>query len=295
MAPDTVALDTLNGLDEAGFAQALDGVFEHAPWVAAGAARLRPFATIAELHERMMQLVRERPKAEQIAFLNLHPELGGQAAKAGKVTRESAAEQAGVGIDQVTGTVAAELDLLNARYRERFGFPFIICVRRQTRAAVRLALQRRLANDAAEEVATALAEIAHITRLRIVDRVSGPGAPKVAGRLSTHVLDTHAGLPAQGVRIALYERGEAAARIADAVTNAEGRTDAPLLGGGPLRIGRYELVFEIGAYFQARGIAVSDHPFLDDVAIRFGIDDPEGHYHVPLVATPWSYATYHGS
>ena len=145
-------------------------------------------------------------------------------------------------------------------------------------------------------MANALAEIEHITRLRLVDHVTGPGMPNVTGRLSTHVLDTHAGQPAQNVRIELFELGHAGpVRLAETATNAEGRTDQPLLAGAPLRIGRYELVFHMGSYFRARGVLGAGEPFLDEVCIRFGISEPEGHYHVPLVATPWSYSTYRGS
>ena len=87
----------------------------------------------------------------------------------------------------------------------------------------------------------------------------------------------------------------AEALLAEAVTNADGRTDAPLLAGAPLRIGRYRLDFHVGAYFAARQVAAADPPFLDIVPIRFSIAEPEGHYHVPLLVSPWSYSTYRGS
>ena len=110
------------------------------------------------------------------------------------------------------------------------------------------------------------------------------------------MLDTHAGRPAIGVAIELYEfAGDRAHRIATAVTNADGRTDAPLIGGRPLPIGRYELRFAVGDHFRSRGIEQGDPPFLDIVPLRFSIAEPEGHYHVPLLCTPWSYSTYRGS
>ena len=115
--------------------------------------------------------------------------------------------------------------------------------------------------------------------------------------LTTHVLDTTAGRPAAGVRIELYEIADDGARrpLREAVTNADGRTDAPLIPAGEARAGRFELVFHIGAYFAAKGATLADPPFLDTVPIRFAIADPAAHYHVPLVATPWSYSTYRGS
>ncbi len=117
------------------------------------------------------------------------------------------------------------------------------------------------------------------------------------GRLSTHVLDTHAGRPAQGVAVELVELNALADErvIARAVTNADGRTDQPLIHGRPLPTGRYELTFNVGAYFAGRGVATSDPPFLDSIPICFAVAEPEGHYHVPLLVTPWSYSTYRGS
>ena len=121
--------------------------------------------------------------------------------------------------------------------------------------------------------------------------------PAVTGRLSTHVLDTYHGCPAPGVRLELFEVGRSErARIAQATTNRDRfRTDQPLISGEPLRVGTYELQFHIGDYFRTGGVVLSAQPFLDVVPIRFGISEPEGHYHVPLVATPWSYSTYRGS
>lgn len=117
------------------------------------------------------------------------------------------------------------------------------------------------------------------------------------GRLSTHVLDTVSGRPASGVRVELWRlRPDAGtAPIVNAVTNADGRTDGPLLTGEAFRPGEYELIFDIGTYFRERGAVTSDPPFLDRVPIRFSVAEPDGHYHVPLLASPWSYSTYRGS
>jgi 5-hydroxyisourate hydrolase len=113
------------------------------------------------------------------------------------------------------------------------------------------------------------------------------------GRLTTHVLDTMRGKPGAGIRIELYAvEGLTARRVADTVTNADGRTDTPLLAGEALKAGRYELLFHIGDYFRRGGI---DSPFLDVVPVRFAIADAAAHYHVPLLASPWSYTTYRGS
>lgn len=117
-----------------------------------------------------------------------------------------------------------------------------------------------------------------------------------AGKLTTHVLDTAGGCPAAGVRVVLYRLGDARREtICEAVTNADGRCDAPLLAGAALRRGRYEISFHVGAYYRSRGLAADDPAFLDEVPVRFGIAAVEEHYHVPLLLSPFGYTTYRGS
>lgn len=112
------------------------------------------------------------------------------------------------------------------------------------------------------------------------------------GRLTTHVLDTARGRPAAGVRVELFRDG-GPEPLRSVSTNADGRTDGPLLEGEDLTGGQYELVFHVGAYFGGEGLP--EPPFLDLVPVRFGISDPGGHYHVPLLVSPWSYSVYRGS
>jgi 5-hydroxyisourate hydrolase len=114
------------------------------------------------------------------------------------------------------------------------------------------------------------------------------------GRLTTHVLDTARGRPAEGMAIELFRHGERE-RLVATRTNADGRTDAPLLADGELQAGSYELVFDVGSYFAGAGLASEDEPFLGLVPVRFGIADPGAGYHVPLLVSPWSYSTYRGS
>ena len=116
------------------------------------------------------------------------------------------------------------------------------------------------------------------------------------GRLSTHVLDTARGRPAAGIRIALYRiSGQSRRKIAEAVTNADGRTDAPMLEGAKLTAGSYELVFFAGDYLRATGQVGDGQLFLDEIPIRFGVADAAGHYHVPLLLSAHGYSTYRGS
>ncbi|CAN1569849.1 COG2351 Transthyretin-like protein [Rhabdaerophilaceae bacterium] len=117
------------------------------------------------------------------------------------------------------------------------------------------------------------------------------------GRLSTHVLDTASGRPAAGMSIELLEAKPEGGwiHILTVATNTDGRTDAPLLMGSAMRVGRFQLRFHVAAYFRSLGQALPEPPFLDIVPLHFGIADAEGHYHVPLLCSPWAYSTYRGS
>ena len=116
------------------------------------------------------------------------------------------------------------------------------------------------------------------------------------GRLTTHVLDTATGRPAAGVRVELHRLdGGTRQPVAEAVTNADGRCDGPLLEGAGFTAGVYELTFHAGAYFDALGLDLPEPKFLDTVPVRFGIAEPDQHYHVPLLISPFACSTYRGS
>ncbi len=120
----------------------------------------------------------------------------------------------------------------------------------------------------------------------------------MSGKLTTHVLDTAQGCPAADLAIALWLIDAAAntrTRLKTTRTNADGRTDRPLLADDELQPGVYELVFSVGDYFARQCTDLPEPPFLNQVPIQFGIADADAHYHVPLLASPWSYSTYRGS
>ena len=293
---DRIALDHLNRLDDAGFVAALGGVFEQAPWVAEAVLPGRPYASLAALHAMMSAAVRDAPAERRLDLLRGHPDLAGKAARAGAMTDESKAEQAGAGLDRLTDAEYDRFHELNAAYRAKFGVPFIVCVRRHGKESILRSFERRLAHTPEQELATALEEVLRIGALRLDQKVTAADRLPLAGRLSTHVLDTHRGRPAAGVAVELLELwGEERRPVARGVTNADGRTDAPLISGRPVPIARYELRFGLGDYFAGLGVPLADPPFLDVVPIRFAVGEPEGHYHVPLLATPWGYTTYRGS
>ncbi|GLK75243.1 hypothetical protein GCM10008171_04970 [Methylopila jiangsuensis] len=292
----TVSLDDLNALDAEGVVAALDGVYEHAPWVAWEAAARRPFATVAALFAALEAAVLGAHEETRRRLLINHPPLGRRKGGSVPVAEASASEHAGAGLDDLEAQEFDRYAALNAAYQSRFGFPFVLCIRRHGKASILRQFERRLDGAPAEELATGIAEVNRIAALRLAERMTGPGPLARHGRLSTHVLDTAAGRPAAGVRIELMELGAGAPRlIADAVTNADGRVEGGLIAGRPVPIATYELLFHVGAHFRASGDGGGDPAFLDVIPVRFGVSEPEGTYHVPLTVSPFAYATYRGS
>ena len=155
-----------NALSDAEFVARYGVLFEHSPWVASRAAALRPFA---DLHEGLMRAVWQASGEEQLALIRAHPELAGKAAIDKTLTRASAAEQASAGLDRLSPEEFARFHRLNAAYRERFAFPFIICVRLTDKAGILAAMERRLGHSREDEIAAALTEIGHIVNLRLKD------------------------------------------------------------------------------------------------------------------------------
>jgi 2-oxo-4-hydroxy-4-carboxy-5-ureidoimidazoline decarboxylase len=292
-----VSLETLNVASEAEFTATLADIYEHSPWVAKAASAKRPFARLPALHDAMMAAVNAAPAETRLALVKAHPDLAGKAARAGTLTAESTNEQASVGLDRLTDAEFARFHRLNDAYQEKFGIPFIVCVRRHSKDSILHQFEQRLEHGADDEMTAALGEIFRIAALRLDAKVEAPERLKVSGHLSTHVLDVHRGKPAEGITIELWELSEAGQDrlLLRATSNRDGRTDKPLIAERPVPIGTYELRFAVAGYFSAAGVPLSDPPYLDVVPIRFSIAEPESRYHVPLVMTPWSYATYRGS
>jgi 2-oxo-4-hydroxy-4-carboxy-5-ureidoimidazoline decarboxylase len=291
-----LTLPHLNNADHAQFVAALGDIFEHSPWVAERAAGKRPFPDVRALLDAMTAVVNAASHDEKLALLRAHPDLAGKAARAGTLTRDSTAEQASAGLDQLSEREYESFQGFNANYQKTFGIPFIVCVRRHTKDSILRQFARRIDDARDAEIATALGEVFRIAALRLDQRIADAGLG-LNGRLSTHVLDNHAGRPAKGLWLALRELSDhdEPRLIARVCTNADGRTDAPLISGRPVPIGRYELLFAVGDYYAGQGVPLADPPFLDVVPVRFAVAEPEGHYHVPLLVTPWSYSTYRGS
>jgi 2-oxo-4-hydroxy-4-carboxy-5-ureidoimidazoline decarboxylase len=290
-------LSELNTCSKDDFVAVLANIFEYSPWIAEQAAAARPYAGVKALLAAMKDAVDRAPAEQQMTLIKAHPDLANKTQRAAGLTAESSAEQNSLGLDRLSDAEFEAFERVNNAYRTKFGFPYIVCVRRHTKDSVLRDFERRLPNDVATETQASINEICRIAALRLDQLVVSDDGLPVHGRLSTHVLDTHSGKPAAGISVVLTELsnlGEARV-IARAVTNTDGRTDQPLIGGRPVPIGRYELMFSVGEYFAGRGVPMSDPPFLDQIPLRFSVSEPEGHLHVPLLVTPWSYGTYRGS
>jgi 2-oxo-4-hydroxy-4-carboxy-5-ureidoimidazoline decarboxylase len=287
-----LTLDQVNDLDTQVFTDTFAAVYEHSPWVAERAAALRPFTSVTAMAAGFASVVASADEAAKLALLRAHPDLAGRATIRGDLTKHSRLEQAAAGLDGLTAEEMERFTQANTQYRQRFGFPFILAVKHWSKAHILAAFSGRLTNSPNAEVATALAEVEKIAFSRLLALVE----PAPMGRLTTHVLDTGLGRPASGLAIELarIEVPENCV-IKQVLTNADGRLDQPLLAGGEMAVGLWQLSFAAGEYFLASGQTLSAPAFLDVVPIRFAIHNPEQHYHVPLLLTPWSYSTYRGS
>ena len=287
MRDDTIkkrlSLAELNRLTPEQFVAVVGSVFEKSPWIAAATAGRRPFSTLEHALAEWRSTVLAASAGQKLELICAHPDLVGLAA----LTAESTREQSAAGLGNLSAEEIQLFQTNNAAYREKFGFPFVICARLNKKDAILSGFRQRLPHTREHEIETALEEIFKIAELRLRDIVE---AAKPA-KLSTHVLDTTRGCPACGMRIELWSIDGANRLLLKGLeTNTDGRTDAPLLEGGDVRDGQYELIFFVGDYFKN---PVEDR-FLDRVPVRFQLK-AGGAYHVPLLCSPWSYSTYRGS
>jgi len=302
----SLTLAEINGMSRSEFVRSLGGIFEHSPWVAEEAYSRIPFSSIEQLHHTMLGIARNAERASVEALLRAHPDLATKM----QVTPLSAAEQQGAGLDRLTTEEYRVLQELNRIYTDKFNFPFILAVRGKNKDDIIQAMGERVNRTLEQEMEQALAEIGRITRFRLDDLLAEeipeaafPSYRKelpLSGRLTTHVLDLARGIPAAGLALQLRRLGEGAGELLrEAVTNADGRLEKPLLEGPELLPGGYELLFMAGDYFRQNNSAAAAEPdvlfFLENIPIRFNIVNPADHYHVPLLVAPGGYSTYRGS
>jgi len=172
MSVERLSLAQLNAMDRPDFVSQVGWAYEHSAWVAEGAWEDRPFRTIDDLYTAMERVVRSATPQKQLALIQAHPDLAGRFRSASELTVASRREQAGAGLDQLTATEAEQMARNNERYREKFGFPFILCARLNNAKSIREALEKRLENSRAKEIDVALGEISKIGRLRLADAIS---------------------------------------------------------------------------------------------------------------------------
>lgn len=168
---DDPLLDALNRADRETFVARIGPLYEHSPWIAAQAWSSRPFASRDALHAVLQGIVETAPEPAQLALIRAHPDLAGKLARAGALEPHSAGEQHGLGLDRLPDETFERFDRLNTAYRDRFGFPFVIAVRAQTRDSVLAAFDTRLGHTPERERRTALAEIGKIARFRLMDLI----------------------------------------------------------------------------------------------------------------------------
>ena len=171
MAAPTHTLAEINTLDQDAFTALLGGLFEHSPWIASAGWHARPFASVEALHGALCAVMYGAEPEQQLALIQAHPDLVGRAARAGTLTPASTSEQAAAGLGQLTPDEIKRFEYLNATYWARFGFPFVICARENRKESILAGFDARLGNSRTTEIATALGEIAKISRLRLLDIV----------------------------------------------------------------------------------------------------------------------------
>lgn len=285
MTTDRITMGSLGELGREQFTELLGPVFEHSPWIAEAAFERGPFASRGALHAAMYDILAGAPLEKRLAIIEAHPDL----AVDREMTSESTSEQRSAGLDRLDRDLRERLVGANARYRERFGFSCIVCVRAAgTYDAIVEAIERRTDSTREQQIDENIAEIGAIARLRLADIVA-------AGWVTTHVLDTTRGRPGSAMEVTISAIGDDGLRpVKTLVTNADGRTDEPLMSEDEYVRGRYEVRFAVGRYFDHHGVPTGSPAYLDEVPIHVHFTD-DSHYHVPLIVSPWGYTTYRGS
>lgn len=284
-------LDRLNQLPADEAHRALSACCGATRWVE-GMVNRRPFRDLADLFESAEAIwAALTPEDWREAFTH-HPRIGDLDA----LRKRFGGKQGWAGSEQ-SGALAASEELLSALsegnrvYEERFGHIFIVCATGKTAAEMLMLLEERLLNDPATELSVAASEQARITRLRLEKLVDM--STRHHSAITTHVLDTSRGRPAEGVPLALDHLDAEVGwkKLANAMTDADGRVKHLLPPDHSLASGAYRLIFDVATYYRRHG----GECFYPSVPIHFEVKDTGQHYHVPLLLSPFGYSTYRGS
>lgn len=280
----------------------LGGIYEHSPWIAEKfyadcleGDNKKDVSNVRELYLAMSSVVDDASTESKLDLLRSHPDLCAKIEMLKTLTKESQEEQTKAGLGSMTDEEKTSFTNMNDVYKAKFGFPFIIAARNVTKFTVLSAIEGRVNLSREAEFQGALVQVGKIAWMRLLAALDTKDRK---GFLTCHVLDTANGCPAEKMRIHLNRLSppEHAGFVKEFITNSDGRLDGgPALKGNDFILGTYEWVFYAGDYFARKNTTTTGVPFLNDIPLRFGIDDPEEHYHVPLLVSPWSYSTYRGS
>ena len=288
-----MTLAELNGLGEDAAMRGFLRCCASTRWAREMAAA-RPFASVEAMAAAAEKIWASLDRMDWLEAFAAHPKIG--AGAAGGDEAWSVAEQSGVA--SASSDLLARLVEANREYEARFGYIFIVCATGKGADEMLELFQGRLDNDPLIELRVAADEQRKITRLRLEKLIEssgtmkthGVGAPR--GTITTHVLDTSRGCPGAGIDVLLEIRqGDAWSRIGRGTTDANGRLTT-LMQNQPMVAGDYRLTFDTGGYQRARGLS---DPFFPDVKVTFTVADAGGHFHVPLLLSPFGYSTYRGS
>lgn len=287
-------IEDVNTLSDEEFVAKLGDVYEHAPWVMEETAKGRPFSSRLDLYSASVAVLKQSDRGKQLALLCGHPELARPDLNKGQITADSEQEQNSLDLMSLSGDPKLKLNSISDDYRDRHGFPAVVCVREHPDLeSVVYEIERRINRASEVEFNAALGEVMKIGWNRIRERVNA-GRPR-PGYLTTHALDTANGTAAAGLgfELSFIKRGVHSPIIAG-FTDNDGRSDGPILDGSDFTEGEFELIFRAGDYLGNKNPEV-ERKYFGDVPIRVLIDGPDEHYHVPLILSHWGYTTYRGS
>jgi len=276
------------------FTKVVAQLYYDSPWIAEHSLlrqRGAPFKSITGVDESLWLLIREASKGEKLGLLNAYPDLSGKAALAGVMSAESTEEQRSAGLGQLTMDEMSRFTEMNEAYRAKFGFPFILAVRNANKRTILGAFEQRLKNSEASELAAALDQVRKIAWMRLRIAV----APSPTGCLRCRILDSERRCPASSMRVVLrycggsrHSEDFAPIALGEFIADSQGQLASPVLQGANMAEGTYECTLSLGEYYSINGVPLASTPLLEEVLIRFGIDNLELCYELTVLCRPYS-------
>jgi 2-oxo-4-hydroxy-4-carboxy-5-ureidoimidazoline decarboxylase len=276
-------LSEVNEMDAEEFEEAFGEIYEESSWVAAAVAEQLPFKSLRALADALKAAVDVSDEEDKVALLKAYPQFKDESVIAGKSDRDG----------RRRSSILSELAIAQAEYTDKFGWPFMVTCRNLTARSFLGALKRRCNSDMCQERVESIEQVHKAAWMRLLRKVRF----SPVGKLSCQVQDTTRGVPASGMHVTLRRQTAPVSEdfplgkwdnVSHFVTDDEGRIAA--LKGPKMLPGTYEWNFKAGEYFLVVGTSTADVPFLDEVPVRFGIDEPESIYNMSLHISPWSFS-----